>query len=137
MNYNKVRHFNVLCVTKRNHVETYQKPIKWHEPITGIATVTSSNGSDPLFFNNATVEFQGKSHKVLGVRSGLDESALTIKVQMDDEYDIWELYTDTPVADRTPKQIREKAQRTIERRQQSNQRAAEIAAQQVSRPLNI
>jgi hypothetical protein len=106
--------FNVLCVTKRfKDFRDTTKRILWHDhSIRGEAVMhTDYSGASEKIM----IHFFGKDHELLGVRSGLSGTAVTLGVACNDEpFEIWELYTDTPVAssDATPERIREIAKLT-------------------------
>lgn len=106
--------FNVLCVTKRfkDFMDT-RKRILWHDhSIRGEAVIHTEYSGES---EKIMIRFFGKDHELLYFRSGLSGTAVTLGVACDDvPFEIWELYTDTPVAssNATPERIQEIAKQT-------------------------
>ncbi|MDP1719213.1 MAG: hypothetical protein Q8L24_02190 [bacterium] len=107
-----VQRFNVLCVTKRSIGD---RCAAWHRPITGIAEVFVHREKEMgVWIVKTMVRFQGMECPPLYVRPGLCGMAVTIAIKrVDGCFDIWELYTDTPVGKCTAEQVRRIAESEI------------------------
>lgn len=91
---------NVLCVTKRSRND---RTIEWHHPIVGEAEVLDGGKS---------IRFCCKTYPILNERLGLNGSAVTLAIPVDDgQFSVWELYTDRG---EDPDRIRKEAQTAIE-----------------------
>ena len=119
---------NVLCVT-------YRKLSGWgrsgkiyplfHQPMSGRVTIERTQEGRV----GCWADFEGRHREILYVRVGLTGFALTIALSVnDDPYDVWELYTDTPVARggkkpvKTPQELREDAEREVRRAEEFRRR---------------
>lgn len=118
----QIQRFNVVCVTKRHlWEEECRNPnlgISWHQPIKGEAElVTETKEIYGVKYSNTKVWFQGDPHELTHVRSGLDGTAVTIGIAVNDfPFTAWELYTDTPAepeSGQTPEKIRKKAESAV------------------------
>lgn len=106
---------NVLCVTKRN---LNDRTVEWHHRITGEAEVVDGGKS---------VHFRGKTYPILNERLGLNQSAVTLAIPMDDgEFDSWELYTDRG---ENPDLIRNEAEEAIKKGARARERGPSLYSQ--------
>jgi len=106
--------FNVLCVTKRSSDD---RQISWHTPETGEAELTVDldglKNGEPLI----KVRFKCYDYQFNHNRSGLNGTCVVIGINKS-RWEIWELYTDTPIDKgeytSSPEKIREIARQEIE-----------------------
>jgi hypothetical protein len=103
---------NVVCVTKRSR---NNRDVEWHHPITGEAEVLEGGES---------IRFCGKTYPILNERPGLNGSAVTLAIPVDDGmFNVWELYTDRG---EDPAHIRKEAKTAIENGTRARERGPSL-----------